>query len=111
MRDEAKELCPVDEGHLRAHIDSYVEDDEDAIRGRVGTDVHYAPYVHQGTGIYAVNGQGRKTPWKWYGEGVKYRGWHVAVGQRPQPFLKDALEQNIDQITERLTNIVRGITI
>ncbi|MDM0720058.1 HK97 gp10 family phage protein, partial [Clostridium perfringens] len=58
--------------------------------GRVGNTMEYAPYVHQGTGIYAKDGNGRKTPWKYKVESGKYKGWHITKGQRPQPFLEKA---------------------
>ena len=59
----AKEKCPVgDTGILRESITSEVGERE----GRVGTNIEYGVYVHQGTGIYAVNGDGRKdVPWRY----------------------------------------------
>lgn len=62
----AKEKCPVgDTGNLRGSITSEWNDEE----GRVGTNLFYAPYVHQGTGIYAINGDGRKdVPWRYQDE-------------------------------------------
>ena len=45
-------------GTLRNSITSTYDDKE----GRIGTNLDYAPYVHQGTGIYAVNGDGRQEP-------------------------------------------------
>jgi len=90
----AKELCPVDIGTLRDSITS----EWNAEEGRVGTNLYYAPYVHQGTGIYAVNGDGRKdVPWRYQdAEG----NWHSTVGQHPQPFLTDAFDQHKEEITE-----------
>ena len=58
---QAKVNCPVDDGQLRQSIGSEVKGNI----GAIGTNVEYAPYVHQGTGIYAVNGDGRKTRWKY----------------------------------------------
>lgn len=76
-----------------------------AEEGRIGTNLEYAPYVHQGTGIYAVNGDGRQTPWLWYDAhgyytGTNEAGWMWTVGQQPQPFLVDAFEQNQEKIAE-----------
>ena len=61
VEGEARQLCPVDQGHLRASITSETEITADEIIGRIGSNLEYAPYVHNGTGIYAVNGDGRKT--------------------------------------------------
>lgn len=59
---EAKRNCPTGEGtpQLRDSITHEIESDGNTVTGYVGTNVSYAPYVHQGTGIYAVNGDGRK---------------------------------------------------
>ena len=61
IENKAKELCPVDDGVLRASITHKVQESAvGTITGTVGTGVEYAPYVHQGTGLFAVNGDGRK---------------------------------------------------
>lgn len=88
----AKELCPVDDGQLRQSINSKVIDNKNA---SIGTNVEYAPYVHQGTGIYAKNGDGRKTPWSYKDEKGE---WHTTRGQQPNPFLERALDSNRDKI-------------
>lgn len=54
---DAKKLCPVDTGRLRASIThrvisaktSWRKGSKDIIQGRVGTNVHYAPYQELGT--------------------------------------------------------------
>lgn len=55
VETSAKRLCPNDTGELRGSITSYVKGNT----GVVGTNCSYAIYVHQGTGIYAANGDGR----------------------------------------------------
>ncbi len=94
---QAKTNCPVDDGQLRASITHEVMRDSKGVSGYVGSGVEYAPYVHQGTGIYAVNGDGRQTPWGYEdAEGV----FHMTKGQKPQPFLQDAVDKNRKQITK-----------
>lgn len=90
---DAKRNCPVDTGQLRSSITHEVKGDVCA----VGTNVEYAPYVHQGTGIYAVNGDGRPTPWRYQDD---EGNWHSTIGQKPQPFLTKALDQNRDEISK-----------
>lgn len=97
VETQAKKDCPVDNGILRASITSETEVSETEIVGRIGSNLEYAPYVHNGTGIYARDGNGRKTPWLWKGTG-KYAGWHWTKGQRPQPFLLYAQLFNRDKI-------------
>ncbi len=94
----ARIFCPVDEGALRADITSVVAADELEIHGRVLNTLFYAPYVHNGTGLYAVDGNGRKTPWIWIGDSVKYKGGHKTVGQHAQPYILSAVTQNIGAI-------------
>jgi HK97 gp10 family phage protein len=94
VESSAKEKCPSDTGLLRDSIISEVDGKE----GRVGTNLYYAPYVHQGTGIYAVNGDGRTdVPWKYKDD---EGNWHTTEGQQPQPFLADAYEENKDKIDQ-----------
>ena len=59
VEEDAKKLCPVETGTLRRSIHTTLHSDY----GEVGTNLHYAPYVEFGTGLFAVNGDGRKTPW------------------------------------------------
>ena len=63
VENDAKVKCPVDDGQLRQSITHEVVDG--GLTGVVGTNVEWAPYVHQGTGIYARNGDGRKTRWSY----------------------------------------------
>lgn len=95
---DAKKNCPVDQGQLRASMTHDVNLSFGQIIGRVGNIAEYAPYVHQGTGIYAKDGDGRKIPWKYKAEGGKYAGWHITKGQKPQPFLEKAKVDNIAKI-------------
>ncbi len=99
---QAKQDCPVDMGVLRASITSEVEVTGDEIVGRIGSNEEYAPYVHNGTGIYAVNGDGRKTPWTYVVKAGKYKGGHFTVGQKPQPFLEYAKLFNMDSVLKIL---------
>ena len=90
VESQAKQNCPVDIGILRASITSETEVTASEIVGRVGTNEEYGPYVHNGTGIYAKDGNGRKTPWDYTVRAGKHKGFHWTQGQRPQPFLENA---------------------
>lgn len=97
---DAKKNCPVDEGRLRASITHAIDQDGYEVKGRVGTNVDYAPYVHNGTGIYALDGNGRKTPWVFEGQSVKWKGKHFTRGTKAKPFLQEAIDENRDKIGE-----------
>lgn len=58
----------------------------------IGTNVEYAPYVEFGTGIYADDGDGRKTPWAYKGNDGKI---HFTHGMKPKHFLKDGVVKNV----------------
>ena len=83
VENEAKKQCPVDTGDLRNSITHEVEDNV----GYIGTNKEYAPYVEYGTGIFAVEGNGRDTPWSYQDD---EGNWHTTIGQKPQPFLNPA---------------------
>lgn len=98
----AKQNCPVDQGLLRADIKSEVKPGANEIIGEIGNTLEYAPYVHQGTGIYALTGDGRKTPWFVPAvQAGKYKGeegfW--TRGQKAQPYLEDAKTENVGKIS------------
>ena len=102
----AKKECPVDLGILRTSISSSAgfENDGTEIVGRIGSTLEYAPYVHQGTGIHAKDGNGRKTPWRYISESGKYKGGHFTHGQKPNPFLeraRDMEKSNIEKILKK----------
>ena len=102
IENEAKENCPVDDGQLRASIAHQVSDNLDRVI--IGSNLEYAPYVHQGTGIYAVNGDGRKeVPWSHQGADGE---WHSTEGQKPQPFLQKAVDDNMDKLLKPFENLL-----
>jgi len=95
---DAKERAPVDRNFLREKsIKMDIDFDKKMVR--VGSTSEYAIYVEKGTGIFAVDGNGRKTPWAYFYDGYKgEKGWRFTRGQKPQPFLTPAGEENIDLI-------------
>ena len=100
VEGDAKKRCPVDTGQLRQSITYEVKGNT----GVIGTNVEYAPYVEYGTGIYAVGGNGRQTPWSFQdAEG----NWHRTVGQHPQPFLEPALLENENDILDLIEKEIK----
>lgn len=94
---KAKRLVRVDKGRLRASITSHVIIRGGVPVGRIGTNVKYALFVHNGTGIYGPKRRpitpknGKVLAWK--GKGPKGIVFARSVkGMRPNPFLKDALK-------------------
>lgn len=92
IQNSAVQKCPKQTGALRRSIDFKVEGDE----GCIYTNLEYAPYVELGTGIHASKGGGRKTPWSYKGP----NGWVTTRGNKPQPFMEPALQENKQRIIQ-----------
>lgn len=108
VRNRAISLCPVNNGRLRASITGQVLSEQTGPVGRVGTNVEYALFVHEGTGIYGPKGapytivprRRKALAFVWKGAPVPPNGRggrHVykrvmVKGSRPKPFLRDALQ-------------------
>ena len=126
IAEKAKEKVGVGTGELRADTRSLgVEIVGYEVHGAVGNTSDYAIYHHQGTGIYAVNGDGRKTPWVYVEGGSSTGGqkkeytWeeakraaaflrskglkaHATRGSKPNPYLKDTIEQEQSTLSKLL---------
>lgn len=89
----AKEKAPKDTGALRRSITSEVANKE----GVVFTPLEYAPYVEYGTGLFAESGGRKDVPWNYQDDKGE---WHSTSGQRPQPFMRPALDENREQIVK-----------
>lgn len=105
----ARRLAPVDEGRLRASIAMEVRGSGPSMVVRVGSNLKYAIWVHEGTGIYAGRGyifpKGKYLRWPAKNNsgagnrrysGGKTSGYVFAKkvkGVKPRPFLKDALSE------------------
>jgi hypothetical protein len=56
VESAAKRGCPVDHGRLRGSITTQIVQSRGKSVVRVGTNVSYARYVHDGTGVYGPRG-------------------------------------------------------
>ena len=103
-RNLAVSLAPVDDGPLRASLRTKFEYGTRAVKGWVYSDLEYALYVHEGTGIYGPKGQpikpkrGRYLVFEARNARTTPRGRGNLVfarqvrGQRPNRFLLRALQ-------------------
>lgn len=89
IHSNAQALATVDEGNLRDSIE--VEILPDGMTAIVRVTAHYAIYVEYGTGIYAVEGNGRDTPWTYFSD--KLGRFVTTEGMRPQPFWDPAIDK------------------
>ncbi|EIW6613661.1 HK97 gp10 family phage protein [Clostridium perfringens] len=97
IEDIAKDKAPKDLGQLAGSIGSEVEDNGSEVDGFITATAEHASYVHEGTGIYAKGGNGRKTPWFY-----KNRDGKVIKtnGQMPQPFMQEAIDEEWNNISK-----------
>jgi HK97 gp10 family phage protein len=84
----AKALSAFDEGNLRDSIELEIRNG--GLTAIVRVTASYAVYVEFGTGIYAVEGNGRKTPWTYYS--AKLGRFVTTKGMQPQPFWFPAID-------------------
>lgn len=87
----AKKKAPKDSGALRRSIASKVETEDGNVQGVVYTPLEYAPYVEYGTGLFAESDGRTNVPWVYQDD---EGNWHSTKGQKPQPFLRPALNEN-----------------
>lgn len=96
IESEAKRLCPVLDGRLRASITTELDVSSVEVTVRVGTNVAYALHVHEGTGIHGPAGRpirpvrARYLSWQPRGGGPRVFA-RETQGTRPRPFLRDAV--------------------
>jgi|SRR5688572_3483036 hypothetical protein len=88
----------VDTGLLRASISTQLGTSTWGLTMRVGTNVYYSRWVHDGTGIYGPRGlpirprTASHLVFRWKKMGNKLMVVKSVKGMRPNPFLKDALK-------------------
>jgi HK97 gp10 family phage protein len=95
---EAKQTAPKVNGELRRSITSKVE----GFTGMVYSPLFYAPYVEYGTGIFSDHPMGgrKDVPWIYFDE--KEQEYFATKGQKPQPYMRPALDNNREKIIEIL---------
>ena len=104
----AKQKAPKGTGELRRSIESRIDYNTSTgtIEGVVFTPLEYAPYVEYGTGIFAEGGNGRQdVPWSYLDDDGET--WHTTYGMKPSPYLRPALFENREQITELLKGVIK----
>ena len=102
----AIDKAPKKTGALRRSIKSKVELTGNSIEGIVYSPLEYAPYQEFGTGLFAENGNGRKTGWAY--EHEKTGETIFTRGNRPHPFLRPAVNENKDKIIQIISDSIKS---
>lgn len=88
-----------DEGALASSIGHKLHSSPSGIIVRISAGQDYAAYVEFGTGKFSSQPGSRQEPWVYYYEGNKGRkGFRWTEGQKPAPFLRPALLNNLEKI-------------
>lgn len=95
----AKQNAPKDTGALKQSISSKVDIEGKEVIGTIFTPLEYAPYVEYGTGLFAESGGRKDVPWNYQDDKGE---WHSTSGQKPQPFMRPAIEDNRNKIIKIL---------
>ena len=101
VEGEARQLCPVDQGHLRASITSETEITADELSAGLGV-IWNMPLCAQTVQELRCKRRRKKDAWVYEVKAGKYKGMHFTVGQRPKPFLSYAIIYNAAQIEKIL---------
>lgn len=104
VQRSAMKRCPKDTTALRQSITYKVEMQGAKAMGVVGSELEYAPYVHEGTGVHAENGR-LDVPWSYQDE----KGdWHTTDGMEPNPFLEDARKECAPRMWDIMLDALKG---
>lgn len=90
----------VDTGALRNSVSHAVSGEA----AYIGSNLPYAVYNELGTGIYASQGNGRKSPWYYVGRDGKR---HRTVGLKPIHFLKRAIQEHTAEYKKIIEEIMK----
>lgn len=101
MKYGEKDNSRVDFGAMRNSI-AHTTRDNDVY---IGTNLDYAVYHELGTGVYASQGNGRKSPWYYKGRDGKT---HRTQGLPPIHFLKKAASEHTDEYKAILKKHLSG---
>ena len=96
---DAKQNAPKDTGALARSIQSKVENNNGSIQGVVFTPLEYGAYVEFGTGLFAESGGRTDVPWSYQDD---EGNWHTTKGQRPQPYMRPAIDNNREKIVRMI---------
>lgn len=104
LESQVKRNTPVDTGQLKGSWDYKIyEHKGEAV---IGSPLENAIWNEFGTGQYALQGGGRKTPWKYQDAKGK---WHTTTGKRPQRSFHYAFEFVKPKLQTAMANKLKGL--
>lgn len=121
----AKRLVPVRHNILKSSLRLEVNRYPDRVVARMGTNVHYAPYVEYGTGIHGPRKRriyprrAKALSWFQRGRGIYVGGRYQAAGpggritvrsiagMKPRPYMRPALEHGSKKLMADIDRLAR----
>lgn len=98
------DIYRVDTGQTKNSFNYKVDDGE--LNCVVGSAQENAIWEEFGTGVYAENGNGRKTPWSYMDAKGK---WHKTVGKTGTSALRKSFKINEKPLQDRLADMMKGL--
>lgn len=89
----------------KASIRTYI--DENKGEAFVGSDYDNFIWEELGTGEFAANGDGRKTPWRY--QDKETGKWYTTTGKKPRHMLLNAFKSKKKAIQNRAKNLFGGM--
>ncbi|MDE6678321.1 MAG: hypothetical protein K2K02_04700 [Ruminococcus sp.] len=94
--------------HIGTNITSKVSH-YDSDGNKLGdTDEPYGLYVELGTGVYADNNKGRKSPWVWTDKNGKK---HWTKGIKPTHFLRNSISKHMNEYKQIVVDGLKNIKV
>ena len=110
-----KARAPVDTGALRNSVRQHTDIEHRRVTSYIVADAaneksgdEYAVFLEMGTGLFAENGDGRKTPWVYQD---RHGNWHYTRGMKPRPFIRPAVAAELPRLNEELRREVRTVLL
>ena len=104
LESQTKRNTPVDSGQLKSSWDYDI--DEYTQKAVIGSPLQNAIWNEFGTGQYALNSDGRKTPWKYQDRKGQ---WHTTTGKRPRRSLEKAFNSLKTKLQQALEDKLKGL--
>lgn len=102
---EVKNISRIDTGETSESYKTTVEVDSknNVVHGVIGSNEMNAIWEEFGTGIYAENNDGRKTPWVYQGSDGN---WYTTVGKKANMPLRRAIQNKGNNVQKHIKNAI-----
>lgn len=104
LEAQVKRNTAVDTGQLKSSWTYHV--DKAGQTATVGSRLENAIWEEFGTGEYALNGNGRKTPWSYKD---RFGQWHTTTGKAPRRAFWKAFEAIKPKLQKALESKLKGL--